>query len=75
LLITSQKPNASYVRGFRAWNQLGRFVKKGEKGILIVAPIVRRKPENQDDREETSARVDTHGEQAGGESGTADYYV
>ena len=43
LLIASQKPQASYVAGFRTWNQLGRFVKKGEKGILILAPIVRRK--------------------------------
>jgi antirestriction protein ArdC len=57
LLIASQKPNASYVAGFRTWNQLGRFVKQGEKGILILAPIVRRKPENQDDREETSPLV------------------
>ena len=39
MLIASQKPNASYVAGFRTWNQLGRFVKKGEKGILILAPI------------------------------------
>src|SRR5258708_25168106 len=41
ILIASQKPNASYVAGFRTWNGLGRFVKKGEKGILILAPIVR----------------------------------
>jgi len=57
LLIASQKPNASYVAGFRTWNQLGRFVKKGEKGIVILAPIVRRKPENEEEREETSASV------------------
>jgi N-terminal domain of anti-restriction factor ArdC len=46
MLIASQKPNASYIAGFRTWNQLGRFVKKGEKGIVILAPIVRRKAEN-----------------------------
>jgi antirestriction protein ArdC len=40
LLIASQKPNASYVAGFRTWNELGRFVKKGEKGIMILAPII-----------------------------------
>lgn len=57
LLIASQKPDASYVAGFRTWNQLGRFVKKGEKGILILAPIVRRKPENEEDREEASTSV------------------
>jgi len=43
LLIASQKPQASYVASFRTWSQLGRFVKKREKGILILAPIVRRK--------------------------------
>ena len=24
----------------RAWNSLGRFLKRGEKGILILAPMV-----------------------------------
>jgi N-terminal domain of anti-restriction factor ArdC len=48
LLITLQKPNASHVAGFRTWNQLGRFVKKGEKGILILAPLLRRQPDNAD---------------------------
>ncbi len=57
LLIASQKPDASYVAGFRTWNQLGRAVKKGEKGILILAPIVRRKPENEEGREEASTSV------------------
>ncbi len=45
LLIASQKPHATYVAGFHAWHKLGRFVKKGEKGILILAPIVRKKAE------------------------------
>jgi antirestriction protein ArdC len=57
MLIASQKPNASYVAGFRTWNELGRFVKKGEKGILILAPIVRRKSENEVDQKESSASV------------------
>jgi antirestriction protein ArdC len=55
MLIASQKPNASYVAGFRTWNELGRFVKKGERGILILAPIVRRKPE--EDQEESSTSI------------------
>ena len=33
-------------RGLSRLAQAGRFVKKGEKGILILAPIVRRKDEN-----------------------------
>jgi antirestriction protein ArdC len=57
LLIALQKPNASYVAGFRTWNQLGRFVKKGEKGIVILAPIVRRKPEIEEDRNEVLASI------------------
>ena len=46
MLIASQKPTASHVAGFHAWHKLGRFVKKGEKGIVILAPIVRRKNES-----------------------------
>ena len=42
LLIALQKPSASYVAGFRAWNKLGRSVRKGEKGILILAPMVKK---------------------------------
>ncbi len=41
MLIASQKPTATHVAGFHAWRTLGRFVKKGEQGILILAPIVR----------------------------------
>ncbi|MBA3481994.1 MAG: DUF1738 domain-containing protein [Pirellulales bacterium] len=43
LLIAIQKPDATCVAGFHRWKELGRFVKKGEKGILILAPLVRRK--------------------------------
>jgi antirestriction protein ArdC len=46
MLIASQKPTATHVAGFQTWHKLGRFVKKGEKGILILAPIVRRKNES-----------------------------
>lgn len=43
LLIASQKPSATHVAGFHAWRKLGRHVRKGEKGIMILAPIVCRK--------------------------------
>ncbi len=46
MLIASQKPTATHVAGFHSWHKLGRFVKKGEKGIMILAPIVRRKNES-----------------------------
>ncbi|UYV13471.1 MAG: ArdC-like ssDNA-binding domain-containing protein [Phycisphaera sp.] len=43
LLILSQKPDATRVAGFRTWQTLGRQVKKGEKGIAILAPMLVRK--------------------------------
>lgn len=46
LLIWMQKPNATMVAGFRAWQKLGRTVKKGEKGIGIFAPMPFRKDKN-----------------------------
>jgi antirestriction protein ArdC len=57
LLIESQKPNASYVAGFRTWNELGRFVRKGEKAILILAPILRRKSESEDEIQEQRTAI------------------
>jgi len=40
LLIATQRPNASHVAGLRTWNELGRRVKRGEKGIMIFAPLI-----------------------------------
>jgi len=39
LLIASQRPEATRVAGFRTWQALGRFVRRGEKGIAIVVPF------------------------------------
>ena len=44
-LIASQRPTATHVAGFNAWRSLNRFVRKGEKGIAILAPIVVRRTE------------------------------
>lgn len=39
LLIAMQRPNATLVAGFNKWrDQFGRNVKRGEKGIKIIAP-------------------------------------
>lgn len=43
MLIARQMPDATYVAGFRRWLELGRHVRKGEKGIGILAPLVYRK--------------------------------
>lgn len=42
LLILAQRPDATAVAGYEAWKTLGRQVTKGEKGIAILAPVVRR---------------------------------
>lgn len=45
LLIAQQRPDATHVAGFHAWHDLGRYVMKGEKGIQILAPMIRGKRE------------------------------
>ena len=50
-LIASQCPTATRVAGFHTWRTMGRFVRKGEKGIAIMAPIVgRREAESVDEK-------------------------
>ena len=53
LEIARQRPTAARVAGMYAWNQLGRRIKKGEKGIRILAPIVcvKRKPEEEAEKD------------------------
>ena len=50
MAIARQRPTATRVAGFSTWKELGRFVKKGERGIQILAPIVghRRKKDASD---------------------------
>ena len=40
MLIMWQFPDASRVAGFNTWKALNRWVKKGEKGITIIAPML-----------------------------------
>jgi len=40
ILITLQNPDATKVAGFGTWKDLGRWVKKGEKGIAVLAPVM-----------------------------------
>ncbi|WP_076655306.1 ArdC family protein [Lactiplantibacillus plantarum] len=58
-LIYSQNPSASRVAGFKKWqNDFKRSVNKGEKGIRIAAPIIKKlTPEDQ-------KRLDTTEEKA-----------
>lgn len=44
LLIHSQKPDATHVAGYNKWkDKFKRYVKKGEKGIQILAPVIYKK--------------------------------
>ncbi len=58
ILIMLQKPEATRVAGFKTWKDLGRWVKKGEKGIAILAPCFppkgkkEEREEDEDDEEE-----------------------
>jgi antirestriction protein ArdC len=58
LLIYSQRPDATHVAGFHGWLKLNRHVRKGEKGIVILAPMVGRKKKSGDDlAEDEQTRV------------------
>lgn len=48
-LISSQRPTATRVAGFHTWRSFGRYVRKGEKGIAILAPLLRRRDRELDD--------------------------
>ena len=55
LLIAMQRPDASYVAGFRAFLQLNRCVRKGERAIRILAPMsVRHRDAEQAERSVTN---------------------
>jgi len=56
LEIARQKPDATRVAGFNTWKSLGRFVKKGETGIRILAPIVRKVDEEKNGTTEKVSR-------------------
>lgn len=50
LLIWLQRPDASYVAGYRTWIKgFNRYVKKGEKGIRIFAPVTIKRKDNEEE--------------------------
>ena len=57
MLIASQRPDATHVAGFNTWKQLGRFVKEGAKGIMILAPIVHKKSKEAFEEEQGNVAV------------------
>lgn len=61
MLIYLQNPEASFVKGYKAWNKLGRYVKKGAKGLAILAPCYR-KVEDFKEPDNESEYQDSEGE-------------
>ena len=59
LEIARQRPDATRVAGMYAWNQLGRKVKKGERGIRILAPIVGVKRKKDEEAEKDITKQNT----------------
>ncbi|MGO8906754.1 MAG: ArdC family protein [Solirubrobacteraceae bacterium] len=64
LLIAMQRPDATYIAGFRAFLELNRCVRKGERAIRILAPMSLRdrdkeaaKRKGGDDREQSKRTV------------------
>jgi antirestriction protein ArdC len=57
LLILTQRPDATRVAGFNAWRKLDRFVRKGEKGIWILAPMVYKTDAGDEPGDDTTKRV------------------
>lgn len=55
LLILAQREDATHVAGYRAWQKLGRQVRKGERGIAILGTGEKKvTEEDQDAGEETT---------------------
>ncbi|MGE6489807.1 ArdC family protein [Paenisporosarcina sp. NPDC076898] len=62
LLIASQYPDATMIRGFKQWQALGRHVLKGEKSIEILVPTFQKEVEQTVDKETVRILEDEHGD-------------
>jgi antirestriction protein ArdC len=49
MLIAIQRSNATQVAGFHTWKEMGRYVKAGEHGIRILAPMLVKVKDGQED--------------------------
>lgn len=59
ILVAIQRPDASHLGGIRFWNSLGRRVRKGEKGIAILAPCLYRNEPEKESRQQSARRSGT----------------
>ena len=58
MLIYMQKPDASHIAGFGKWREFNRFVRKGEKGIAILAPMIGKRKKDSKPTTEPKAQVE-----------------
>lgn len=66
LLIALQRPEATLVAGFQRWKQLGRTVRRNERGIALLAPMIgRRQPTDSDSEDDSSAETAAHTSRSG----------
>ncbi len=59
VLIWCQRPGARHCMGYRAWQAHGRQVRKGERGLTILAPVTRKREETDDERAVVGYRTAT----------------
>ncbi|HPV81112.1 MAG TPA: ArdC family protein, partial [Dermatophilaceae bacterium] len=45
IMIWAQRPDATLVAGYRAWQAKGRQVRRGETAIKVYGPVTMREPE------------------------------
>ena len=57
ILIRLQCPEATHVAGFRKWKTMGRSVRKGEKAIKILAPLIVKKEDKDSPDPEAKKKV------------------
>jgi hypothetical protein len=63
ILIWAQCPNATYCAGFQQWRKMNRHVCKGERGLAILAPLIRKTDSDE-------CLENTGQQQSDGENGT-----
>jgi antirestriction protein ArdC len=52
ILIHKQHPGASHVAGFKKWKELGYSVRKGERAVKILVPLIRKMEAQKDDEKQ-----------------------
>jgi len=57
LIIWQQRPGTRLAATFQTWKQSGRFVRKGEQGISILAPVVKNVAEDDADSNTKELRL------------------